>query len=234
MAMSDEDVKKQLQQMVNFILREAEEKKMEILVKAEEEFNIEKQRLVQEEKVKIMKEFERKEKTAETKKKIAYSNKLNQSRLQVLKAQEECVHKVVGEAFNELASVSKGSGYKDMIVNLIVQGLVKMGEPNVSVVAREVDLELVKSALPAAEAKYLQVTGDKVELTLDPKNRLPPPPTGKPGVASCAGGIMLSAKRGAVLCSNTLETRLQLVVEQTLPDIRVQLFGKNPNRSHMD
>jgi len=70
MAMNDEEVKKQLNQMVNFILKEANEKAKEIQVKAEEEFNIEKQRIVQAERVKITKEYERKEKQVEVKRKM--------------------------------------------------------------------------------------------------------------------------------------------------------------------
>ena len=70
MAMSDDEVQRQLKQMVNFILKEAEEKAREIKIKAEEEFNIEKQRIVQEKKLKIQKEFERKEKQLESQNKM--------------------------------------------------------------------------------------------------------------------------------------------------------------------
>lgn len=50
--------------------REAEEKAAEIRSKADEEFAIEKARLVTEEKLKITKEFERKEKQIDVKKKM--------------------------------------------------------------------------------------------------------------------------------------------------------------------
>ncbi len=68
--MEDEEVQKQLDHMVKFIQREAEEKASEIQAKAQEEFSIEKARMVQEEKLKIMKEFERKEKQIEVKKRM--------------------------------------------------------------------------------------------------------------------------------------------------------------------
>lgn len=68
--MDDSEVQVQLDHMVKFIYREAEEKANEIKAKAQEEFSIEKSRLVQEEKLKIMKEFERKEKQIEVKKKM--------------------------------------------------------------------------------------------------------------------------------------------------------------------
>lgn len=56
--------------MKSFIEREAKEKVEEILAKAEEEFNIEKARLVQQEKLKIMAYFERKEKQVEMQRKM--------------------------------------------------------------------------------------------------------------------------------------------------------------------
>jgi len=48
--MEEEEVSKQLDQMVKFIFREADEKASEIQAKAREEFSIEKARLVNEEK----------------------------------------------------------------------------------------------------------------------------------------------------------------------------------------
>lgn len=58
--------------MMAFIEQEANEKAEEIDAKAEEEFNIEKGRLVQQQRLKIMEHFERKEKQVNTE-----SNKIN-------------------------------------------------------------------------------------------------------------------------------------------------------------
>merc|ERR1712116_22941 len=52
MALSDSDVQKQIKQMMGFIEQEANEKVEEIDAKAEEEFNIEKGRLVQQQRLK--------------------------------------------------------------------------------------------------------------------------------------------------------------------------------------
>ena len=56
--------------MIQFIDHEAEEKEVEILAKADEEFNIEKGRLVEQEKQKIRAFYEKKEKNAELQKKM--------------------------------------------------------------------------------------------------------------------------------------------------------------------
>ena len=56
----------QIKHMMAFIEQEANEKAEEIDAKAEEEFNIEKGRLVQQQRLKIMEHFERKEKQVRT------------------------------------------------------------------------------------------------------------------------------------------------------------------------
>jgi V-type H+-transporting ATPase subunit E len=68
--MDEDEVQKQLDHMVKFIYKEADEKANEITAKALEEFSIEKSRLVREERVRITKEFEKKEKQIEVQKKM--------------------------------------------------------------------------------------------------------------------------------------------------------------------
>lgn len=60
--------------MMAFIEQEANEKAEEIDAKAEEEFNIEKGRLVQQQRLKIMEYYEKKEKQVELQKKMYVKN----------------------------------------------------------------------------------------------------------------------------------------------------------------
>ena len=41
---------------------------------------------------------------------------------------------------------------------------------------------------------------------------------------SCMGGILMHARQGRIVCSNTLDERLQLVYQEAIPQIREQLF----------
>ena len=68
--MNDAAVQKQISNMVSFIEKEANEKASEIKVKSEEEFTIEKARIVQSQKQKIAQEFEKKEKQVLVNKKM--------------------------------------------------------------------------------------------------------------------------------------------------------------------
>ena len=60
--------------MMAFIDQEANEKVEEIDAKAEEEFNIEKGRLVQQQRLKIMEYYKKKEKQVELQKKMCVNN----------------------------------------------------------------------------------------------------------------------------------------------------------------
>jgi len=227
--LSSEEVQKQLKQMVNFILKEANEKAEEIKVKAKEEFNIEKQRLLQAERVKILKDYEKKNKQVEVQKKIAYSNELNQARLKSLKSREDAVTRVIGEAYRRLTSISSSPNYEILLTQLIVQALIKLEEPASSVLCREQDERLVKSAIPKAVQQYKELTGRDVKLTLS-NQRISPVTFEGLEQPSCAGGIVLSAQDGKILCNNTLEQRLQTSFEQLLPTIRTILFGHSTTR----
>lgn len=59
--MNTDDARKQVSHMRDFIMHEAREKADEISAKAEQDYTVEKQRLVEEEKLRIKKEFERRE-----------------------------------------------------------------------------------------------------------------------------------------------------------------------------
>lgn len=230
--MNDEEVKKQLGNMVNFILREAHEKANEIRVKAQEEFSIEKQRLYQGEKLKVMKEFDRKEKQVEVKQKIYNSNVLNQSRLQVLRAREEAVGALYHDAKKALAPIGvPGEAYKTLLHALVVQAGVKLEGGDCEVRARAADRDLVRSVLPGAQAEISkQLQGRPCKLSLDERNVLAPAPSADPNADSCYGGVVLMGGAGRIICDNTLDQRLRLAFEQQLPDVRIKLFGMSVNR----
>jgi len=115
--------------MVQFIKQEANEKAREIAIATEEEFNIEKLSMVDGEKIKIAKEYERKETTVDTAKKIEASTGRNAMRLKVLSARAQAMETVVEEARAKLAETSADAGrYRTLMTALIVQGARKLGD----------------------------------------------------------------------------------------------------------
>eukprot|EP00897_Mesotaenium_endlicherianum_P000541 jgi/Mesen1/10488/ME000083S10000 len=224
--MNEADVSKQVQQMVQFIKQEAEEKANEISVAAEEEFNIEKLQLVEAEKRKIRQEYERKEKQVEVTKKIEYSKQLNASRLKILQAQDNIVRGIKDAAEEELQRVSKDrQAYSKLIKDLILQGLIRLKEPSVLLRCREADVSLVKQVTNQAIKEYETKTGlGAPQIDVDGKKFLPPAPGPNVTGPTCSGGVAMATKDGRIVCSNTLDARLEIAFKQMLPVIRKSLF----------
>ncbi|XP_050450805.1 V-type proton ATPase subunit E [Cataglyphis hispanica] len=227
MALSDADVQKQIKHMMAFIEQEANEKAEEIDAKAEEEFNIEKGRLVQQQRLKIMEYYEKKEKQVELQKRcIQSSNMLNQARLKALKVREDHVRNVLDEARKRLGEVTHNTAqYREILRLLIIQGLFQLTESNVTLRIRQIDIPLVESLFDTIQQEFKEKTKKDVILKIDTDNFLP---------NEGCGGVELLASKGRIKISNTLETRLELIAQQLIPEIRSALFGSNPNRKFTD
>jgi V-type H+-transporting ATPase subunit E len=176
--------------MMAFIEQEANEKAEEIDAKAEEEFNIEKGRLVQQQRIKIMEYYEKKEKQVELQKKIQSSNMLNQARLKVLKVREDHVRAVLDEARRRLGEVTRDpSKYAQLLQSLVTQGLYQIMEAKTLVRGRQVDAQIIQNILPASVEQYKRETGKDIVLVLDTETFLP---------ADSTGGVELSALQGRI------------------------------------
>merc|ERR1712061_48027 len=191
----------------------------------DEEFNIEVQRLIAEQKEKIRQGFEKKVKQIETKYAIAKSMAINKQRLEKIKARQDVMTGIAGAAKEQL---QKKGASTDFITDLIVQGLLMLLEKDVTVRCRKADESTVKGCLSGAQSKYSKIikaeTGKdlSVSLKIDSQS-LPPAPSGGEG-ASCLGGVMLVCAGGKITIDNTIDSRLALVMEQAKPNIRDLLF----------
>ena len=121
--------------MVQFIHQEAKEKAAEIKLKTDEEFNIEKLRMVEAEKTKIRAEYERKEKQVEVQRRIGQSNEVRFSRLKCLKARDDSMQAVLAEAASKLPSLISGPGYATLLESLVLEALIQLADQKVSVKA---------------------------------------------------------------------------------------------------
>uniref|UniRef100_A0AAY4C9X0 Vacuolar ATP synthase subunit E n=2 Tax=Bilateria TaxID=33213 RepID=A0AAY4C9X0_9TELE len=232
MALSDADVKKQIKHMMAFIEQEASEKAEEIDSKAEEEFNIEKGRLVQMQRLKILEYYGKKEKQIEQQKKIQMSNLMNQARLRVLKARDDMIIDLMSEARQRLSNIAKDSvKYQTLLDGLLLQGFYQLLEPKVTIRCRKQDVDMVKvrNISYAAVQKNIPIfkaaTKSNIEVNIDQESFLSP---------SISGGVEVYNSNGKIKVANTLESRLDLLAQQMMPDIRVTLFGPNLNRKFKD
>ncbi|EDV27157.1 V-type proton ATPase subunit E [Trichoplax sp. H2] len=226
MALSDTEVQKQIHHMMAFIEQEAKEKADEIDAKAEEEFNIEKSRLVQQEKLKILGFYEKKEKQIELQRKIQHSNMLNQSRLAILKERENLIKAIMEDTRVKLGAATKDQEkYKGLLQGLITQGLFQLLEKTVIVRCRQADLKLIKEVIGDAVKDYKNASKRDIVVNVDIKEFLG---------SEISGGVELLTPSGNIKISNTLESRLESLYRQMLPEIRTTLFGANEGRRFTD
>ncbi|KAG0685254.1 V-ATPase V1 sector subunit E [Kluyveromyces marxianus] len=90
--------------------------------------------------------------------------------------------------------------------------------------AEEADVEVVNSLLEEVTKEYEERTGKQVSLTVseDYLNK------------DIAGGVIVSNGNGKIEVNNTLEERLKLLSEESLPAIRLELFGPSKTRKFFD
>ncbi|KAJ3057304.1 V-ATPase V1 sector subunit E [Rhizophlyctis rosea] len=220
--LNDQEVASEMNKMVAFIKQEALEKAREIKVKADEEFNIEKAKIVRQETVAIEAFYEKKKKQAETQRKIAISNHINKNRLRVLQARQQILTELTQAGASQLVQINQDKEkYHALLKDLILQIFYQLMEKNVRLQSRQADADAVKAAAEAAKEVYLKEVGGTLEYTLDDETWLS---------EKGAGGVVGSSVDGRIKVNNSLEKRLELVSEQMLPDIRILLFGPSPNR----
>ena len=217
--MDDQEVQKQINQMVEFIKQEAEEKANEIRVAAEEEFNIEKLQMVELEKQKIKREYERKESLVSVKKKIERSTTGNVARIKVLVARDQMMEELLNTRA-KLGEVSKSPQYKQLLAGLIAQGAKKLQDFQCIVRCRKQDESVCKEAIALAAGR---VSG--LHPTLDLRESLPPSPEISKDGKSCVGGVLVISSNGKTTCDNTLDARVKNTFEALMPEIRTEIFG---------
>ncbi len=233
--MNNADALRQISQMIEFIKQEAREKAEEIQVKTEAEFNALKLNKVVQARLEIKEEMLRQEKEAVSQKRIARSRVITQARFRQMKEREDVVRALKVRVEEELEKVASHKDYPKLVRALLVEGFITMMEQEVEVRCRQVDANVVKAELPHAISEFVEFVRSEcgvtpiINATVNENAFLPGPR--KAGVlgASCAGGVIISARHGKILCRNTLNARLDVAFEELLPTTREMLFGRRPD-----
>lgn len=216
--------------MTAFIKQEATEKAREIEIKANEEFAIEKSKLVRQETDTIDATYSKKFKQATMSQQIARSTVANKTRLRVLAARQELLDSIFETAGGRVKEGVVGGKldrkkYQEVLKNLLLEAAYALREGKLSVRARKADFEVVKKAVGDAEGEYKEEVEEETKLVLDESDPLP---------EGSSGGVIVSGGGGKIVIDNTFDTRLKLLSDSALPDVRKTLFGDNPNRKFYD
>jgi len=124
------------------------------------------------------------------------------------------------ETMGRLGSISSSGQYEKIMTALIIQGMMKIGEDDVQILCRQQDTDLVRrikdKALSEFNAKVQERYGKSRNVTLS---------VGDMHLDDgCQGGVVLTAYDGRIRCDNTLATRLNLALEELLPQVRTILY----------
>ncbi|GES63176.1 vacuolar ATP synthase subunit E [Aspergillus terreus] len=226
-ALSDDQVAGELRKMTAFIRQEALEKAREIQLKADEEFAIEKSKLVRQETATIDTLYEKKFKQAAMSQQITRSTLANRTRLRVLSSRQELLDDLFQQARDKISGIAgkDAKKYQSVLKGLILEGLYALNEEKVAIRARKTDYDAVKKAISEAEKEFKETVGKDTSAELDEAEPLP---------EGSAGGIVILGGQGKIEINNTFEERLRLLEIDALPAVRETLFGKNTNRRFYD
>lgn len=173
---------------------------------------------------------------AETALKIEKSAEANMKRITKMRRINELVESLSWEAKIALEERMRTDRkqYAQLLQKLLVQGMIKMWEPSVTLRCRESDQDVLASVIDSAVAEYKQAMLSQVaackgkddipaKVKIDTKNFLPEWNATDPE-HSCLGGFKMYAKKNKIVCSQTLDDRIELVYQQAIPKFRLQLF----------
>jgi V-type H+-transporting ATPase subunit E len=167
-------VGQELKKMTAFIKQEAMEKAREIEIKADEEFAIEKSKLVRQEQATIDSTYAKKFKSAAMSQQITRSTLANKTRLKVLSARQELLDSIFEQAQKKLAEQTNDKAkYEKMLKNLMLEGFYALNEGKVMVRGRKQDYDLIKKAIDAACKEYKENMNKDISASLDKENPLP-------------------------------------------------------------
>lgn len=224
-SLTPSQVNDELNKMQAFIKKEAEEKSKEIMLKADQEYEIEKTALVRNETSNIDAAMEEKTKKATLKQQITKSTIANKMRLKVLSTREQMLDDIFESAKAELKKLSSDKKkYEFVLKSAILESLLRLLEPSVVVKVREQDKQLVNSFKDAVLKEYKAKSGREASLTVSSEYLS----------KDSAGGVIASDESGKIVVDNTLEERLEILNQEALPALRLELFGISESRKFFD
>ena len=160
--------------MTAFIRQEALEKAREIQLKADEEFAIEKSKLVRSETSSIDSSYEKKFKQASMSQQITRSTSANKTRLKVLGARQSLLEDLFEKARDKIKNVaSDEKKYQQILESLVLEGFYALNEPKLLVRCREKDKQLVEKAIKSAKKEYKSKLDRDIDAKIDESDPVP-------------------------------------------------------------
>lgn len=222
--MNPDVARERIQKMKDIIYEEAQDRAKKLREQGAQQYNIEKNKELNQGKDKVIQEYKVKLEQHSVQKRIERSAKVGASRLKKMQAKQEAIEKVKDEARKTLEKrLQDQNTYKEFLKKMIIQGLIRLMEKDVAVRCRPQDTTLVESILEDAGRDFSEHIKKETNFDFQVKLRLDTHQQLKDS-QSQLGGIVLTAQQGTILCLNTIDARLDLAFQDSLPDLRRVLF----------
>mmetsp|Transcript_32154 Transcript_32154/g.73987 ORF Transcript_32154/g.73987 Transcript_32154/m.73987 type:complete len:145 (-) Transcript_32154:471-905(-) len=140
-----------------------------------------------------------------------------------MQVRDELLKSLIEEAGQKCAVVARGQNYPHLLQKLIVQGLIKIEEMDVTIYCRKEDLKVAEKVIPDAVNEYVSIMTKASDVVLKPRVILNTDRENDLNDDSY-GGVVLTACNGKIVCDNTMQSRLNLVYEEIQPSIRMMIF----------
>ena len=124
--------------------------------------------------------------------------------------------------------------YATLLKKLLIQGLIKLIEPKITLRCRQSDVSALEGVIDEAVQEYKSAMISQVAalagkddipctVTVDQTHFLPEFNEQDP-TNSCLGGFVMYARKNRIVCSQTLDDRLAMTFNQSIPAMRASLF----------
>lgn len=208
---------RQIQSMIDFIEREAQEKAEELDAAAQEEYDVEKMRLVEAEKAKIRANLEKKKKQVEVERRVTRANYAKSQRLRLMDERAGILDELNATIKKKITDIiNDKNAYQKLLLDLVRQSLRSIQADSI-VECRKQDEQIISKAIGELQTWYQKESGKAVTITLNKTSNLDD--------AEAWGGVILRSSDGRIVCNNTLSYRAHYCFREQAPTVRYFLFN---------
>ncbi|EGR28598.1 vacuolar ATP synthase subunit e, putative [Ichthyophthirius multifiliis] len=193
---------------------------------ANQTYNQEYGKYFEQEKAKVIQQNQNNMEKIISQKNIERSSVINECRLKKMTRRYELLQTLKLEVRKSLEiQIQNKEVYKKLLKNLIIQSMIKLMEENIELQCKKEDLYLIESLLYECEQDFNSLVikeckkksfNSKIKVNrdhfLDDKFK------------NLLGGIVISCYDGKIVCSNTLDARIEQSFQEFLPQIRNGLY----------
>lgn len=207
-----------IQSMIDFIEREAQEKVEELEAAAQEEYDVEKMRVVETEKAKIRSLTEKRMSQVDIDCRVAKANFSKSQRMRIMTERAKVMEQLHEVTKQDICKkIADPSVYEALMKSLIQQSLLAV-QSSASVSCIGEDEPVVKRLLKSVEEWYKTQTQQSIQITIS-NERL--------DKEVAWGGVVVKSVDGRIVCDNTLSHRATTCLQEQLPAVRYYLFNSD-------